>query len=46
LVAGGGLNSSAFNAPGFNEGGLGPHNLQFVIRRAIEFIRQQDDGEL
>jgi hypothetical protein len=46
LIAGGGLNSSALNTTMFNGGlGLDPHNLQFVIRRAIEFIREQDNGD-
>jgi hypothetical protein len=45
LVAGGGLNSSMLGATALNGGGLDPHNLHYVIGRAIAFIREQDRGD-
>ena len=32
---------SGFNATGLGEGGIDPHNLQFVIRDVIRFLRQE-----
>ncbi len=37
----GALNTFTFNTTAFNEGGINFHNLQFVIRDAITFLRQQ-----
>jgi hypothetical protein len=42
LVFGDGtLNSAPLNAEMFNEGGIDLHNLYFVIREAIKFLRQK-----
>ena len=40
----GALNTYALNTRALNDGGIDLHNLRFVIRDAIKFLRQQAEG--